>query len=170
MLTVMVGGQAKPGSVQVSPWFLLSMFVVMALGAACSSGEAGGGLDTLRLVNSRGETKTLRVEVADTPAEREFGLSGRETLAADGGMLFVIEVRGPGFWMKDTRIPLSVAFISACGEIVALADMEPLSLQLHNTDRAYRFGLEVNQGWFAANGVGVGDEVELPPELRQAGC
>ena len=66
-------------------------------------------------------------------------------------MLFVIEQRGPGFWMKDTRIPLTVAFIDACGAILAFTDMEPFSLSLHNTEQPYSFGLEVNQGWFARN-------------------
>ena len=85
-------------------------------------------------------------------------------------MLFVIPQRGAGFWMKDTLIPLSVAFLGPCGEIVAIADMEPLSPQLHNPDRPYGFGLEVNQGWFSNHGLGVGDKVVLPDGLKPAGC
>lgn len=112
----------------------------------------------------------LEVEIADTEPERNVGLSGRSSLGANDGMLFVIPVRGPGFWMKDTTIPLSVAFIGNCGEIVAIADMQPLSLEIHGTDRAYSFGLEVNQGWFGSHGIDVGDKVNLPSEVRPAGC
>jgi uncharacterized membrane protein (UPF0127 family) len=85
-------------------------------------------------------------------------------------MLFVIEQRGAGFWMKDTTIPLSVAFIAPCGEIVHIAHMEPLTLQLHSTPLEYRFGLEVNRGWFEAHAIAIGDTVKLPEELRVSGC
>jgi uncharacterized membrane protein (UPF0127 family) len=112
----------------------------------------------------------LRVEVARTQEERARGLSGRKSLEEDAGMLFDIPVRGGGFSMKDTPIPLSVAFISACGEIVDIADLTPMSEELKNSPLTYRFGLEVNQGWFGRHGVSVGDKVSLPPELRQAGC
>lgn len=141
----------------------------LLLSAACSS-DNGNGLEAIRFRNSQGEAVTLLVEVADTVAKREAGLAGRESLGANEGMLFVIEERGAGFWMKDTRIPLSAAFISDCGEIVAMADMEPFSLEIHQTEHPYRFGLEVNQGWFAANSIAVGDQVEVPPRLQATNC
>jgi uncharacterized membrane protein (UPF0127 family) len=74
----------------------------------------------------------------------------------------------PGFWMKDTLIPLSAAFIERCGEIVAIVDMEPQSLQIHNTPREYWFGLETNQGWYGRHTIAVGDSVELPSDLKPA--
>jgi uncharacterized membrane protein (UPF0127 family) len=127
-------------------------------------------LVSLPITARNGTTVQLRVEVAQTPSELNQGLSNRKSLDAEAGMLFVLPVRGPGFWMEDTYIPLSVAFISKCGDIVDIQDMQPLSEDLHSTQLDYRFGLEVNQGWFARHGVGVGDKVAMPPELRQAGC
>jgi uncharacterized protein len=143
----------------------------MFLGVACSGSDASpdDGRIQLRLRNDEGKTASLRVEIADTSSEREIGLSNRDHLGADEGMLFVSEQK-LGFWMKDTRIPLSAAFIGRCGEIVALADMTPLSLVIHNTDKDYSFGLEVNAGWFAAHGIEVGDDVELPVGLKPQGC
>lgn len=160
---------------RVSPGLSRSaVFVILAiawaaLGLACSSDGSDDGRVQLQLRNAEGETARLRVEIADTAEERQVGLSGRDSLGRDEGMLFVLEQR-LGFWMKDTRIPLSVAFIGACGEILELADMEPLSLVIHNTNRPYEFGLEVNAGWFDAHGIEVGDMVELPENLKPSTC
>lgn len=124
----------------------------------------------MTITNNAGKEQRLFVEIADTVAERTAGLSGRTELGTDTGMLFVIPQRGLGFWMKDTLIPLSVAFIGQCGEIVFIADMEPQSLEMHDTDEPYSFGLEVNQGWFADHGISVGARVGLPDEVRPASC
>ena len=159
---------------------LLSAAVtVLLLCASCGSDAATSepepalrpnGTAVLRLVNEAGIGVSLEAEVADEARERETGLSKRDSLPPDAGMLFVLGRSGAGFWMKDTRIPLSVAFIAACGKIVHIAHMEPLSLQVHGTPLDHRFGLEVNQGWFERNGIAVGDTVKLPPELRPATC
>lgn len=85
-------------------------------------------------------------------------------------MLFIFEQRGAGFWMKDTFVPLSVAFLARCGEIVDIQDMEPQSLELHQAEADYSFGLEVPQGWFAENGIEVGDLVSIPRDYRPDGC
>jgi uncharacterized membrane protein (UPF0127 family) len=85
-------------------------------------------------------------------------------------MLFVIEQRGPGFWMKDVNFPLTVAFIDRCGKIVDIQDMEPNSLEFHDTQHDFRFGLEVNGGWFESHSVNVGDRIKLPPALRSSDC
>jgi uncharacterized protein len=143
---------------------------------ACSSGvgsepepteDIGSGLT---LVNRAGKQASLSLEVALTPEQRQTGLSGRESLAKDAGMLFIFERRSGGFWMKDTLIPLSVAFIANCGEIVHIAHMEPLSLQVHNAPGDYHFGLEVNRGWFEEHAIAVGDRVVIPEAYRVAGC
>ena len=105
----------------------------------------------------------LTAEVAQTRAALACGLSRRDHLAADHGMLFVFEepVRMP-FWMKDTRVPLSIAFIDGDGRIVALADMAPLDTHhRYRPTRSYRYALETVLGWFAAHGVGVGDRVSF---------
>jgi uncharacterized membrane protein (UPF0127 family) len=155
--------------------------VVCLLALACGSGDDKGipippassdGLPVLRLTSADSRTKaSLSYELADEPDELEKGLSKRESLAADSGMLFVLgQQSGGGFWMKDTSIPLTVAFIDACGVIVAVADMQPLSLQVHGTDKPYYYGLEVNQGWLAQHGLGVQSTVELPADLRAVSC
>jgi uncharacterized membrane protein (UPF0127 family) len=145
--------------------FLLAGLAIVA----CGSDQPDDGRVGLVLRGDDGETVPLRVEIADTAEERQVGLSGRISLDRDAGMLFVTEGH-LGFWMKDTLIPLSVAFLGECGEVLAIANMEPQSLEIHNTPRPYSFGLEVNGGWFAANGIEVGDDVELPDEVRPASC
>jgi uncharacterized membrane protein (UPF0127 family) len=137
---------------------------------AATPTPSGPPLTALAILTRAGSTATLKVEVAKTTQEQNQGLSNRKSLAADAGMLFYLPVRGPGFWMKHTSIPLSVAFISKCGEIVDIQDMQPLSEEIHSTQIDYRFGLEANQGWFAKNKVAVGDKVALPADLKQAGC
>lgn len=148
-----------------------------ALLLACSSNSPTGNAGVtsneaftrLEIRNSRGELVRLDVEVADTEPERELGLSNRDSLDRDSGMLFVYTQR-LGLWMKDTYVPLSAAFIAPCGEIVAIVDMEPQSLQIHQTDRDYAFGLEVNQGWFESRGITVGSMVTIPAQYRKPGC
>jgi len=151
---------------------VLAAIVAALLGfaAACGGSDNEDGLTTIDVVSSSGQRSTLSIEIADTIQERTTGLSGRTELAEDAGMLFIIPQRGAGFWMKDTLIPLSVAFLGECGEIVHIADMEPQTQNLHNTERPYSFGLEVNQGWFADRGIGVGGSVRLPEDLKLSGC
>jgi uncharacterized protein len=136
-------------------------------------GSCGGGDNVerqpLTIVAANGTTARLQVEIADTEEERSKGLSGRTEVPLDTGMLFVSE-RGVGFWMKDTLVALSVAFLADCGEILDIQDMEPRSLEVHDTDQPYRFGLEVAQGWFERNGIAVGDVVGLPRDVRPDQC
>lgn len=106
--------------------------------------------------------KTIRVEVARTEEEQAKGLMGRRSLGRDEGMLFVYEKDvHHGFWMKDTLIPLSIAFMDQGGRIMAIMDMEPLTLDIHRPPRAFRYALEMNQGWFAAHRIEVGDFVRF---------
>ncbi|TCJ13049.1 DUF192 domain-containing protein [Rubrobacter taiwanensis] len=122
-------------------------------------------LPTLTIDASGGGEVAVRVEIASTPAERSRGLMGRTALAEDAGMLFVFEREQTlSFWMKDTLIPLSIAFISAEGEIVDIQDMQPLDETPHRSARPARYALEVNQGFFEERGVKVGDAVKLPEE------
>jgi uncharacterized protein len=110
--------------------------------------------------------KKIQVEVARSEKEQEKGLMFRERLGKDEGMLFVYEREGfLTFWMKNTRIPLSIAFISKNGRIVDIQDMEPFSLQSHVSAFPAQFALEMNQGWFQKNRIQVGDPVKLPSSL-----
>jgi uncharacterized membrane protein (UPF0127 family) len=115
------------------------------------------------IVNSLGERIPVQAEIANTDAERQMGLSGRTTLAEDAGMLFIFDQEQPlSFWMKDTLIPLSIAYISADGRIVDIQDMQPLDETPHPSAEPAQYALEVNQGFFTKRGVAVGDTVELP--------
>jgi uncharacterized membrane protein (UPF0127 family) len=110
-----------------------------------------------------GNEAVLFVEVADEGDERNTGLMGRASLPADAGMLFVYpEDTSTGFFMKDTEVPLSIAFISAAGSIIDIQDMEPLSEEVHSSPAPFRYAVEANQGWFEENDVGVGDLAQLP--------
>jgi len=103
----------------------------------------------------------VRVEVADRPEKRRQGLMFREALPSDEGMLFVFEREEHlSFWMKNTVIPLSIAFISGDGEIVDIQDMEPLDDRTsHRSARPALYALEMNRGWFERHQVEVGDRV-----------
>ena len=84
----------------------------------------------------------------------------RPTLGKDNGMLFIFEEGStPCFWMKDTQIPLSIAFISKTNTIVRITDMQPLSLTEHCSGQPIVLALEVNQGWFEQNNIKVGDKI-----------
>lgn len=100
----------------------------------------------------------IEAEVADTPGERSLGLMNRESLAANAGMLFVFEEAGVHcFWMRNTLIPLSIAFIDDEGRIVNIAEMEQLDERNnHCPARPVRFALEMSRGWFAQRGIGEG--------------
>ena len=128
----------------------------MILALACAS----AGTIPLTIGDTR-----IRVEVADEEVERSQGLMFRDTLAADAGMLFVYpDVRERTFWMKNTRVPLSVAFLDPTGVIVRIADMRPLDTNLTASGAPVGYALEMNRGWFAAHGVREGDRVAGLPE------
>ena len=122
---------------------------------------------TVTIVPSGGaEPVEVEAEIADSGTERERGLMERTALAEDAGMLFVFgRERRLSFWMKNTLIPLSIAYIDAEGRIVDIEDMEPLDDQTkHPSAEPSKYALEVNQGFFDERGVEVGDTVEGLPE------
>ena len=104
----------------------------------------------------------MTVEVADDGAELSVGLMFRESMAEDAGMLFDFgEESVRSFHMRNTLIPLSLAFMTADGTIIDIQDMEPLSEESHVSPAPVAYGLEVNQGWFERNGVAVGDVMTI---------
>jgi uncharacterized membrane protein (UPF0127 family) len=108
-------------------------------------------------------TPQLQAEIANTPNEREVGLMNRSSLSADAGMLFVFPSdTNAAFWMKDTLIPLSIAFVRADGTIVHIEDMRPQTETNHYSTEPYRYAIEANVGWFAAQGISAGDKAEIP--------
>ena len=115
----------------------------------------------MTITNSTGERVEVPVEIAATDTERERGLMGRTALAEDAGMLFVFDREQQlSFWMKDTLIPLSIAYINESGRIVDIQDMQPLDETPHPSTEPARYALEVNGGFFVARGIKVGHKVE----------
>jgi len=112
--------------------------------------------------NNGTKVSTLRVEVAKTPGELERGLMDRESLPSDSGMLFDFggEVK-TAFWMKDTSIPLSIAFIGSDGKVLAIRDMAPFDLMAVEPPGEYRYALEANRGWFGDRGIHSGDTATI---------
>jgi uncharacterized membrane protein (UPF0127 family) len=139
---------------------------------ACRDGSAGGaggpsaGLPrgTLLIHTDAGSVK-VRVEIAESPEAQQRGLMGRTELAPDAGMVF-LEPRPVrvGFWMKDTLIPLSIAFWGHDQRILAILDMAPCEQEpcpTYDPGVAWTGAVEVNQGFFEDRGVEVGDPVRL---------
>ena len=136
-----------------------------AEGQGEASGDSSLAAGTVRIGASGGENVEVEVEIADDTEEMARGLMGRTALAEDAGMLFVYpDERELSFWMKDTLIPLSIAFMDAEGRIVDIQDMRALDdTPPHYTSaEPARYALEVNEGFFDERGVEVGDRAELP--------
>lgn len=102
----------------------------------------------------------IKAMVADSAPEQQMGLMFRREMKTNEGMLFVFERAAPQcFWMKNTPLPLSAAFIDDDGRIVNIEDMQPLSLDSHCSTKPVRYVLEMHQGWFAKRGLKAGDKL-----------
>lgn len=102
----------------------------------------------------------IRAEVADDDREREIGLMHRPSMGASDGMVFVFQQPGVQcFWMRNTLIPLSAAFIDDTGTIVNIEDMKPQSDDSHCSKKPVRFVLEMNKGWFDKRGIKAGSVI-----------
>lgn len=116
---------------------------------------------TQQLIELRVKNKKIKVELAKTPEERAKGLMERNFLAEDSGMLFIFEEAGIyPFWMKNTKIPLSIAFINEDKVIIEIMEMVPNQDIIHYAPtQMFRYALEMNQGWFLKNGINIGDTI-----------
>lgn len=124
--------------------------------------------DPLMTYPLRIKGKTLRVELADSPETRRIGLMNRRSLGEDHGMLFVFDTPGPqAMWMKNTLVPLSVAFVRADGIIANIEDMAPQTEDAHASDGPVLYAIETNRGWFARHRIRAGDRVEGLKSLRR---
>jgi uncharacterized membrane protein (UPF0127 family) len=136
------------------------------LAAGCGNGDASGvdPMAEARIATAGGDV-TLRVVVADSAGERTRGLQGVTDLAADQGMAFLFdEPTATSFWMKDTPLPLSIAFWDANGRIVGLMDMLPCAADpcpAYRPDSSFVGALEANRGFFDEHGVRMGDRVAI---------
>ena len=109
----------------------------------------------------------IQAELAQTPDERSTGLMFRTAMGANEGMLFAFEQAGTQcFWMKNTLLPLSIAFVADDGSVVNIDDMKPQTLVSHCSTKPVRFVLEMNQGWFAKRGIKPGTRLQGAPFAR----
>jgi len=141
------------------PLALMALFVLQAPSCGGTS-EAGLAVITLEIDGHK-----LKTEVAQTEVEQSRGLMYRRELGANAAMIFVYDQpRTLSFWMKNTFVPLSIAFLDTDGVIVDIQDMHPQSEVSHPSAKPASYALEVNQGWFAEHGIAVGAkaEFELP--------
>jgi uncharacterized membrane protein (UPF0127 family) len=154
---------------------VLLLALLAAAVAGCGGGGNGGDVDETAtgpvfergtvVIESRSGEVEVDVEIAETRVQRRFGLMHRESLGSEAGMVFLFgkETRG-GFWMKNTLIPLSIAYFDADGRILRILDMEPCEADrcpVYDPEVAYRGALEVNKGAFAEWGVSAGDRVRV---------
>ena len=145
--------------------FVFSLLLTLACGSIATASRAASELPTIPLsINGQ----KIVAEVARTPDERANGLMNRFSLRPDHGMVFVFERAEPlAFWMKNTFIPLSIAFIAADGHIVNVEDMAPQDESSHWSKAPALYALEMRKGWFAERGIKAGDVVAgLPPPKR----
>lgn len=122
---------------------------------------AKDGVKSLPTMVLKVGTQSVHAEIAATEETRQKGLMFREKLAKNEGMLFVFaEVGYHAMWMRNTPLPLAVAFIDEAGKIVSIHEMQPHTEITHQAAGPVRFALEMNGGWFKANKVGVGDAIK----------
>ncbi len=143
--------------------------VVLAalLGSAAACAVAQEPQTNLPRVKLSAGMHQIDAQVALTPDQRATGLMWRRQMPQHEGMLFVFEQPyRQCFWMKDTLLPLSAAFLDDDGTIVNIADMQAGSLQSHCSDKPVRYVLEMHQGWFAKRGIKAGARLAGEPFKR----
>lgn len=144
-----------------------ALFVLTALSGTGIQAQDAAQLGLPRVQISAG-MHLIDVQVAATDAQRATGLMFRRQMPQTEGMLFVFERPGQQcFWMKNTVLPLTAAFVADDGTIVNLADMKPQTTDSHCSSAPVRYVLEMNQGWFAKKGIQAGFKLGGPPFGRQ---
>ena len=142
------------------------MRLLLALTAAFFVGSAAAELPTVELTAGM---HLIHAEVAADFGSRSQGLMYRESLAPNSGMLFIFDGADiQCMWMKNTLIPLSVAFMDASGRIINIADMQPESEQTHCASKPAVLALEMTRGWFAQRGIKPGARIGGLEKLRRS--
>jgi len=140
---------------------LISTTFLAPLGQLMAQDQAQTGLPRTNLTAGFHQ---IEVQVASTPAQQSTGLMYRAEMPQHEGMLFIFpEAKQQCFWMKNTLIPLTAAFVADDGTVVNLEDMQPKTTQSHCSTKPVRFVLEVNQGWFMKKGLKAGVRLVGPP-------
>ena len=134
---------------------------VLCLAALASAQEGPQKLAQVRL---NAGIHNINAELASTPQQREIGLMFRTAMPANDGMLFAFEQPAQQcFWMRNTLIPLSIAFLGDDGSVVNIDDMKPQTLDGHCSTKPVRFVLEMNEGWFGKRGIKAGSRLRGGP-------
>ena len=146
-----------------SPRFLFAALLLLAGTLAA----AQDGPQKLPSITLNAGMHLIQAEVAQTPEQRSIGLMFRSSMGTNEGMLFAFEEPGQQcFWMKNTLLPLSVAFVADDGSVVNIENMKPQALDGHCSDKPVRYVLEMNQGWFAKRGIKPGFKLGGKPFTR----
>jgi uncharacterized membrane protein (UPF0127 family) len=151
------------------PALQIGMWLVMAcaLHAGAAAAQDSPQLNLQRLELTAGMHR-IEAQVAAAPQERQTGLMHRKEMPQHEGMLFVFEQPAQQcFWMKNTLLPLTAAFVDDDGTIVNLADMKPQTLDSHCSTKPVRYVLEMNQGWFAKKGIKAGAKLGGAPFAKK---
>lgn len=156
----------------ISTVLLLAFAGTFAQAQPAAAAASQPQLDLQRATLQAGRQK-ISVQLARTPQQRQTGLMHRRSMPQQEGMLFVFDQPGVQcFWMKNTLLPLTAAFVDDDGTIVNLADMQPQTETSHCSARPVRYVLEMNQGWFKRHGVKAGTRLkwlQTAPSAAKAG-
>lgn len=141
----------------------LKIFLLSAFGLPAVWAQEGPQL-TLNRINLSAGMHQIDTQLAMNPQERQIGLMNRPSMPNHEGMLFVFDDAAVQcFWMKNTLLPLTAAFVAEDGTIVNLEDMKPQTLESHCSKKPVRYVLEMNQGWFAKRGIKAGFKLSGTP-------
>ena len=133
-----------------------TLLLALCVGAGAASAQEGPQLNLQRIELTAGMHR-IDAQVAATPQQRQSGLMHRKEMPQQEGMLFVFEQPATQcFWMRNTLLPLTAAFVEDDGTVVNLADMKPQTEDSHCSAKPVRYVLEMNQGWFAKRGIKAG--------------
>lgn len=141
-----------------------SPLLALLLAAFCAAAGAQGVPQELPAITLSAGMHNIRAAVAVTPDQLHTGLMFRRQMAQHEGMLFVYEaLERRCFWMKNTILPLSIAFLADDGTVVNIEDMQPQTLDSHCSTQPVRYALEMHQGWFAKRGIKAGSKIGGKP-------
>ncbi len=156
---------AVPGVRPRNLWWraLRSLAMLAIMAPLCATAQEAPQLNLQRVQLSAG-MHLIDAQVALTSEQRQIGLMFRKDMPQQEGMIFVFEQPTQQcFWMKNTVLPLTAAFVADDGTIVNLADMKPQTTDSHCSTKPVRYVLEMNQGWFAKKGIKAGSKLGGPP-------
>ena len=150
--------------IQIKPAFLARLCGAALFMTFSSAQPQDGPQPKLTTIDLNAGMHVIRAEVAQSPEQQMMGLMHRRELPGNQGMIFVnAHAQTRCFWMRNTLVPLTIAFVADDGSIVNFADMQPRSEQSHCSSKPVRFALEMSQGWFAKRGIQPGFKLRGQP-------